>query len=181
VESIIAGLELGRWNVSDRAEQPTMIEPVYPAQRGEFDVLEAAPRTATSDQFRLVKAVDRLSEGVVVGVANAADRSGDARQSQTLGVPYTQILHPAIAMRHKILEIRSRGASSDPTPAKPPNEVAHGTEEAVEERGPAQGNANQQNALRTQSRIGAPSALDRVREIAAKDKNARGSPRFCIT
>ena len=45
--------------------------------------------------------------------------------------------------------------------------------EAVEGRGPAEGNASQQNALRAQNRGGAPSALDRVREKARKDRKAR--------
>jgi DNA invertase Pin-like site-specific DNA recombinase len=43
----------------------------------------------------------------------------------------------------------------------------------MEGRGLAKGNSDQQNALRTQSRTGAPSALDRVREVAEKDKTVR--------
>jgi RNA-directed DNA polymerase len=67
-----------------------------------------------------------------------------------------------------------RGKSDGPeVPAKPPNEVAYRTEEVVEGRGPTKENAGQQNALRTQSRLSAPSALDRVRTIAVKDKSAR--------
>jgi group II intron reverse transcriptase/maturase len=44
----------------------------------------------------------------------------------------------------------------------------------MEGRSPAEGNTNQQNALRTQSReVCAPSALDRVREVAGRDKGAK--------
>lgn len=43
-------------------------------------------------------------------------------------------------------------------------------EEAMEGRSPAKGNTEEQNAPRTQSRVGAPSALDRVREAAKKDR-----------
>jgi hypothetical protein len=59
-------------------------------------------------------------------------------------------------------------------PGKPPNNA--GTDraaEVVEGRGPAKGNSAQGNALRTQSRAGAPSTLDRVREVARRDKKVR--------
>ncbi len=43
----------------------------------------------------------------------------------------------------------------------------------MEGRGPAKGNTGEQNAPRTQRRTGAPSALDRVREAATKDRKKR--------
>lgn len=55
-------------------------------------------------------------------------------------------------------------------PTKSPNETGSPVEDAVEGRGPAKGNTEGQNALRTQSRIGAHSALDRVREAATRDR-----------
>lgn len=59
-------------------------------------------------------------------------------------------------------------------PEKPPNKTARAEAEGVKARGPAKGNANQQNAPRTQSRKeGAPSALERVRQAARKDRKAR--------
>ena len=59
-------------------------------------------------------------------------------------------------------------------PMKSSNKVAKAAAETVEGRSPAKGNTNQQNALRTQSReVGAPSALDRVREAANKDKGRK--------
>lgn len=58
-------------------------------------------------------------------------------------------------------------------PTKPPNNVAHATAEAVEGRGPAKGNTTEQNAARTQRRITAPSALDRVRQAARRDRKAK--------
>jgi group II intron reverse transcriptase/maturase len=45
--------------------------------------------------------------------------------------------------------------------------------ETVEGRGLTEGNTGQQNALRTLSRAGAPSALDRVRDRARKDRTTR--------
>ncbi|HKY31008.1 MAG TPA: group II intron reverse transcriptase/maturase [Candidatus Polarisedimenticolia bacterium] len=67
-----------------------------------------------------------------------------------------------------------RGKSDGPVvPGKPPNEAWRPAKEAVEGRGPAKGNRQQRNALRTQSRAGAPSALERVRQAARRDRKQR--------
>jgi len=58
-------------------------------------------------------------------------------------------------------------------PGKSPNKAGQPAAEAVEGRGPAKGNSHERNALRTQSRAGAPSALERVRRAAAKDRRQR--------
>lgn len=58
-------------------------------------------------------------------------------------------------------------------PAKSPNNATQMAAEGVEGRGLVKGNSDQQNASRTQSRSDAPSALDRVRQVAAKDKKAK--------
>jgi RNA-directed DNA polymerase len=58
-------------------------------------------------------------------------------------------------------------------PAKPPNDTSLRVEEVVEGRRPAKGNMGEQNVPRTQSRTGAPSALDRVREAACRDRKKK--------
>ena len=58
-------------------------------------------------------------------------------------------------------------------PANPSNKAGTSAAEEGEGRGLAKENASQQNALRTQSRESAPSALERVREAARKDRKAR--------
>ena len=58
-------------------------------------------------------------------------------------------------------------------PVKPSNKVASATAETVEGRGPTKGNTDEQNAARTQRRIAAPSALDRVRRAARTDRKGR--------
>lgn len=56
-------------------------------------------------------------------------------------------------------------------PTKLPNGAGvNAAEEAMEGRSSAKGNMGEQNAPRTQSRVGAPSAFDRVREAAKRDK-----------
>ena len=58
-------------------------------------------------------------------------------------------------------------------PRKQPNKAGQPAAEAVEGRGLAKGNPIEQNASRTQRRYSAPSALERVRQVARKDKKAR--------
>ena len=71
--------------------------------------------------------------------------------------------------------MNERGKSDGPVvPTKSPNNAARAAAEVMEGRGPAKGNASQQNAPRTQSRQnGAPSALERVREAARRDRKRR--------
>jgi len=58
-------------------------------------------------------------------------------------------------------------------PAKQPNNAEGGVAEAAEGRGPIKGNTGEQNASRTQSRVDAKSALERVRKAAKADKTRR--------
>jgi RNA-directed DNA polymerase len=66
-----------------------------------------------------------------------------------------------------------RKSDSPELPVKSPNKAGQPAAEGAEERGLAKGNLPQQNAPRTQSRYGAPSALERVRHAAAKDRKMR--------
>lgn len=64
-------------------------------------------------------------------------------------------------------------------PAKSPNKTDIEVAEAVEGRSLAKGNTDEQNASRTQSRIvDAPSALDRVREAARRDRKRKFTALF---
>src|SRR5437879_2803672 len=66
------------------------------------------------------------------------------------------------------------GKSDRPVvPEKSPNKVGQPVAEGMEGRGLAKGNLPQQNASRTPSRKDAPSALERVRQAAGKDKKLR--------
>src|SRR5258708_31862916 len=66
------------------------------------------------------------------------------------------------------------GKSDRPTvPEKSPNNAGQPAAEGMEGRGLAKGNLPQQNASRTAGREDALSALERVRQAAAKDKKLR--------
>jgi len=67
-----------------------------------------------------------------------------------------------------------RGKSDRPVvPEKSPNKAGQPVAEGMEGSGLAKGNLPQQNATRTPSRKDAPSALERVRQAAGKDKKLR--------
>lgn len=58
-------------------------------------------------------------------------------------------------------------------PEKPSNETGRPDEETAEGRQRTEGKPHQQNALRAQHRIGAPSALERIRQVATRDKKVQ--------
>ena len=58
-------------------------------------------------------------------------------------------------------------------PEKLPNKAAEPGAEAVEGRAVAKGNSDEGNVLRTQSREGTLSVLDRVRDVTTSRQNLR--------
>jgi retron-type reverse transcriptase len=66
-----------------------------------------------------------------------------------------------------------RQSHNSVVPANAPNNPAEPGAEAREGRGLAKGNSPECNAHRTQGRAGAPSALERVRQRATRDKTQR--------
>src|SRR5690606_26181578 len=79
----------------------------------------------------------------------------------------------AKARGHKAMMHGKGKSDRSMVPPKRSNKPATAGAEIVEERDRTEGNADEQNADRTQSRTkSAPSALDRVRERAKRDKHA---------
>ena len=65
--------------------------------------------------------------------------------------------------------MNGHGKSDSPiVPKKPTNKAEGPAAETVEGRGLAKGKSCEQNALRTQGRAGAPSALERLRQAARR-------------
>ena len=72
-----------------------------------------------------------------------------------------------------------RGKSdSSVVPEKPPNNAGQPVAEVVEGRGLAKGNSPDGNAFRTQRRVDASSAVERVRHAARKDRKQRFTALF---
>lgn len=76
--------------------EASVVVPVDPGGGGVLDVGDAAVwpvvEHAGADAFGFVEAVDGFHQRVVVGVADAADRSGDPFQFQVLGEPDRGVL-----------------------------------------------------------------------------------------
>lgn len=64
-------------------------------------------------------------------------------------------------------------SDSSIVPGKSPNNAQEGAAEAMEGRGLTEGNSTECDVLRTQSRVGTPSALERVRQAAQRDRRQR--------
>src|SRR5260370_25010598 len=70
--------------------------------------------------------------------------------------------------------MHEHGKSDGPViPAKLPDKAVEAAAEAVEERGPAKGNTDSTTHPGRSAGRDAPSGLDRVREVARRDKEAR--------
>ncbi len=70
--------------------------------------------------------------------------------------------------------MNERGKSDSPVvPAKPPNKAASAAAEVVEERGLAKGNTTRPTRPGRSAGPGVPHGLDRVRQVAREDKEAR--------
>jgi hypothetical protein len=90
--SVECGLELGWWDIADGLQEPTMVEPVDPLQGGVLDVVHPLPGAAPADQLGLVQPDDGLGQGVVIGVADRANRGDRAGLGEPLGVADRQVL-----------------------------------------------------------------------------------------
>ena len=102
---VVALFGFGRRNVADGLQEPPVVEPVYPFQRGELDGFERPPRLTSMDDLGFVKTVDRLGESIVVAVANAADRRLDAGLGETLGVSNADVLRAPVRMMDKATSV----------------------------------------------------------------------------
>src|SRR6476469_2463056 len=91
-----------RWGkIPERFQQWARVEPRDPFERRVFDVLQAPPRSAVTDDLRLEQPDHRFSHRVVVRVAAAAHRRFDADGSQSFGVANREILRAMVAVMHE--------------------------------------------------------------------------------
>ena len=75
VLTVVVGFELCRRNHADLGVQPAVVEPVDVGEGRPLDVLDSLPGSSAVDELGLVEPVEALGQGVVGGVAPAADRS----------------------------------------------------------------------------------------------------------
>lgn len=77
--------EFGRWHIPAVLVDASVVEPVHPFQRGDFDMLGRSPRPAGFDQLGLLRAADRLRQGVVVARSGSPDRCIDSDLNEPVG------------------------------------------------------------------------------------------------
>ena len=84
----VGRLELDGRDVAAVPVEALGVVPVHPRQCGEFDLVDGLPWTLLGpvDELGLVVAVDRLGEGVVVGLSPTVPIDGDAPISRTRAV-----------------------------------------------------------------------------------------------
>ena len=87
--------ELDGWDISDRSQESSVVEPVHPFECGVFDVIEIAPGASWTDDLGLEQADEGLGQGVVVGVADGAHGGLDAGFGQSFGVVDGDVLSEA--------------------------------------------------------------------------------------
>ena len=75
---VVSLFGFGGWEVADGLQQSPVVEPVHPFQLCELDGFKGSPWSAPVDHLGLVKPVDGLGQGIVIAVADAADRRLDA-------------------------------------------------------------------------------------------------------
>ena len=78
-----------------------VVEPIHPFERCVYDAVEAAPRAATVDDVGFETVIDRLSQRIVITVADAAHRGFDACIGETFAVFDRQILAASVAVTNK--------------------------------------------------------------------------------
>ena len=91
----------GGWLHADFAVEARVVEPVDVRQGGPFDVVGAFPWSVVVDEFGLVGAVEAFGEGIVVGVAVAADGAVDAGFGESFGVADGEKLDASIAVMNQ--------------------------------------------------------------------------------
>src|SRR3954453_8292154 len=104
--SVVGGFELGGWDVAEDAVQPAVVVPVDPFHRRVLDVVDrlrgVRPEwTVPADDLGLEQADSRLSQRIIVGVTDAADRRCDTLEGQGLGERDRRILRSGVAMMNE--------------------------------------------------------------------------------
>ena len=81
------------WRASNLlAMQAAVVEEVNVIEGGELNIVQTAPGAVLADELGLVRPVERLRQGVVVGIAAGAHGGDRAGVGQALGVTDRQVL-----------------------------------------------------------------------------------------
>lgn len=106
--SVVGGLGFGRWDTAEAVHEPAGVVPVDPGGGDLFQVGQGADgavpeRGAVADAFGLVQPDRGLGEGVVVGIAHAADRGLQALQQERLAEADRGVLRAGVGVVDRTL------------------------------------------------------------------------------
>ncbi len=91
---MVGRLELRRRDIATGRVETLGVPPGHPGRCGELDLVGRPPEALGADELGLVEAVDRLGEGVIVGITLGADRGDRTLVGEALGVPDREVLGP---------------------------------------------------------------------------------------
>jgi len=92
-----------RRDVSDGAMQTLVVVPVDPFQGFPLDLAHGLPGAEEVDHLGFEQADDALCQGIVVGIANAADRGINPSISQPLGILDRQVLAAPVTVMDQLV------------------------------------------------------------------------------
>ncbi len=98
---VIIGFGLGGRDIADRLEQAPVIEPVDPVEGCELHLHDAFPGIPAMNELGFVEAIHGFREGVIIGIADAADGRFDAGIEQALGIADAHILRSAVRVMNQ--------------------------------------------------------------------------------
>ena len=102
---IVTDFRFCGWDISDRFEQATIVEPVDPYESGEFHRLGTAPRATPVDHLGLEQAVDGFGERIVVAVTDTADRRLNPGLGQALRIANGDVLGASVRMMDQLARL----------------------------------------------------------------------------
>jgi hypothetical protein len=98
VVSVVSLFGFGWCEVVAVLEGPAVVVPVDPFGGGDFEVVEALPRTPRLDQLGLVEPDHGFGQRVVVGRPDGSGRGLDPGSVEVLGIGDGEVLAPVIMM-----------------------------------------------------------------------------------
>src|SRR5512135_3940511 len=102
--TVVVNLGLRGRDRADLAVEAAVVPPIDVLGDRELELLDCPPRPVPVDQFGLQLPDRGLGEGVVVGVADAADRGDRAGRGEPLGVADREILTAGVGVGNEPVE-----------------------------------------------------------------------------
>src|SRR5512132_2420258 len=106
---MVLGLSFGGWDSSEAVHEALLVVPGYVVGGDVFDIGQRVQRASAKrrigpDALVLVEPDRGLGQGIVVGVANAADRRPETRKAQCFAESHAGVLGSGIRVVDGVLD-----------------------------------------------------------------------------